>query len=142
MRISPVRVIVGLVLLAAAIQLIPIQRDNPPVSAEINLTEDLELVFRKACYDCHSNETSWPWYSNIAPVSWLVVHDTRSGRRHLNFSEWGLLPEKKRHELKNEIWDTVEEGEMPLWFYVLVHSEAKLTEDERTLIQHWSRQSD
>ena len=111
------------------IQLVPYGRDhtNPPVQQEPNWdsarTRDLA---DRACFDCHSNETRWLWYSNIAPISWLVQRDVNKGRSELNFSDWG-----RRHEDGDEMAEVVREGEMPPWFYLPLHPEAQLTEIEK-----------
>ena len=89
-------VLIGVAVLAAAfllIQLVPYghAHDNPPVAAEPNWdSPQTRELAQRACFDCHSNETTWPWYSNVAPVSWLVQHDVDEGREYLNFSRWGL----------------------------------------------------
>ncbi|MCB9933207.1 MAG: heme-binding domain-containing protein [Planctomycetes bacterium] len=117
------------VALAAAIQLVPYGRDhsNPPVTAEpqwdSTATRDLA---KRACFDCHSNETVWPWYSHVAPVSWLLQRDVDEGRSKLNFSEWDK-PQKEADEAAKE----VREGEMPPWFYLPTHPEARLTDAEK-----------
>ena len=118
------------VLLAAVlIQLIPFghTHTNPPVTKEPgwNLPKTRELIHR-ACFDCHSNETVWPWYSNVAPVSWLVQNDVNDGRSHLNFTEWDR---PQRHA--KDVAEQVKEGEMPLWYYLPMHPAAKLTEAEK-----------
>ena len=100
---------------------------NPPVTAEPawDSPRTRELAAR-ACFDCHSNETEWLWYHRIAPVSWLVEHDVAEAREHLNFSEWDR-PQDDADEAAEE----VEEGEMPLRRYVLVHPDADLSPAER-----------
>jgi hypothetical protein len=120
------------------IQLWPVARANPPVTAEISAPQEVMDVLRSACYDCHSNETHWPWYGYIAPVSWLVAHDVNEARHEMNFSEWGLLSEEDAAELREEIWEEVEEGEMPLRKYVWLHSEARLSAEQRRALQAWS----
>jgi mono/diheme cytochrome c family protein len=80
---------------------------------------------QRACFDCHSNETKWPWYSNVAPISWLVQHDVDEGRHEMNFSEW----DKPQHEA-HEAAEVIEEGEMPMAIYLPLHPEAKLTPEE------------
>lgn len=122
-------VLIGSLGLAAAIQLVPYGRDhtNPPVTQEVQwdsaTTRDLA---KRACYDCHSNETQWPWYSHVAPVSWLVQRDVDEGREKLNFSEWDK-PQKEAHEAA----EAVREGEMPMWIYLPTHPEARLTDAEK-----------
>jgi mono/diheme cytochrome c family protein len=113
----------------AVIQVVPygLGRTNPPVIMEpawdSPLTRDLA---KRACFDCHSNETQWPAYSRVAPVSWLIRHDVEEGRAVLNFSEW-----QRPQEEATEAAETIREGEMPLWMYRAMHSHARLTDAER-----------
>jgi mono/diheme cytochrome c family protein len=112
-----------------AIQLVPYGHEhvNPPVVAEPAWdSPETKALFARACADCHSNETVWPWYSSVAPVSWLVVHDVEEGRATFNVSEWGR-PENEGDEAA----ETVQEGEMPLKIYLPTHPEARLTPAER-----------
>lgn len=126
------RIAVGLVGLLVALQLVPYGRDhtNPPVTQEPAWPSPQvrELAVR-ACFDCHSNQTQWPWYSNVAPISWLVQHDTFEGRGSLNFSEWNK-PQRKRDDAADE----VREREMPMPIYLWMHGSARLTDDERTVL--------
>ncbi len=115
--------------LFAIIQLIPYGRahSNPPVRMEPqwDSSRTRELA-KRACYDCHSNETAWPWYSNIAPMSWLVQSDVHEARGMMNFSEWDR-PQKEADEAAEQ----VQKGEMPLWFYVPLHPQARLSAEEK-----------
>lgn len=114
----------------AAIQFFPYGKDhtNPPVISQPNWDSPRTLeLFNRACADCHSNETRYPWYSNIAPVSWLVAHDIDEGREHFNVSTLGIQPKNEADEAAKE----VREGEMPMWIYTLTHPEAKLSETEK-----------
>lgn len=123
------RALGGLVVLLVVIQLVPVGRDhpNPPVKAEPTWTSpDVRALAVRACFDCHSNETKWPWYSNVAPVSWLVSHHVDEGRGELNFSEWDR-PQRHAKDAAEEL----REGEMPMKGYVLLHAEAKLTDAEK-----------
>jgi mono/diheme cytochrome c family protein len=131
-------ILVTLAALAAVfllLQIVPYGRahDNPTVVAEPNWDslQTRELATR-ACFDCHSNETTWPWYSNIAPVSWLVQHDVEEGRAHLNFSNWGHSGEEG--EEAEEMGETVLEGEMPMRNYLITHPAARLTDAERAAL--------
>jgi mono/diheme cytochrome c family protein len=123
------RTILILLVLFAAVQLVPFGRDhaNPPVQREPSWDSrrTRELFFR-ACKNCHSNETEWPWYSNIAPLSWLVQYDVNKGRKNFNVSEWGRKKNKG-----DEAADEVREGEMPPWYYLPPHPEARFTPAER-----------
>jgi len=110
------------------IQFIPVELSNPKVVAEPKWDSvQTKEMFFKACADCHSNETKWPWYANIAPISWLVAYDVKEGREHFNVSMWGVQKKNKGDEAAEEY----REGEMPLWFYTPLHPEAKFTEDEK-----------
>ena len=132
--------VIVLALLFVGIQFIQPERTNPPVDPASTFETvakpgpEVASLVRRACYDCHSHETGWPWYAYVAPVSWLVADDVRVARRKLNFSQWNLLgPEMSRTRLK-EACEEVKEGGMPLWNYLLMHPEARLTaEDIKTL---------
>ncbi len=125
--------------LLVVIQFIPVNRNNPEVTGEINAAEEVMAILRRSCYDCHSNETVWPWYSYVAPASWLISRDVHDGREELNFSEWTTYTEKrKRHKLK-ECCEEIEEGEMPLWFYVPLHPEAELLKKDVETLLSWSK---
>jgi hypothetical protein len=113
------------------IQLVPYGRDhnNPAVVSEPNWdSPETKALAERACFDCHSNETVWPWYSKVAPISWLVQRDVDEGRERLNFSEWGT---RRRGEERGEMAETVLEGEMPLPYFLITHPEARLTDAER-----------
>ena len=111
----------------AVMQFVPYGRDhgNPAVIADAPWpSDDARRLARAACYDCHSNETQWPWYSNVAPMSWLVQHDVDEGRSKLNFSEW---PDGDAEDLA----DAVEDGDMPPWQYQPLHPDARLSPAEK-----------
>jgi len=95
-------------------------------------------LLRTACFDCHSNETRWPWYSYVAPVSWLVADDVASGRRHLNFSEWEKYPKSKRVLKLGQIYEQVSKGDMPIQKYLYIHADARLTAADRDSITDWT----
>lgn len=119
----------SLLVLFIAIQFYPYGRNhsNPPITAEPkwDSPQTRELFFR-ACVDCHSNQTVWPWYSHVAPISWLVQSDVDKGRSHLNVSEWG----NKEYD-EDEAAEQVRKGKMPLPKYLLLHPRAKLTDEEK-----------
>jgi cytochrome c551/c552 len=120
------------------IQFVPVERTNPPSTGMIDAPEEVMVVLRRSCFDCHSNETVWPWYSYVAPVSWLVADDVLDGRRHLNFSEWSTYIPKRQNHKRTEIGEMVEVGIMPLWFYVPLHPKAEMSEDDIALLVAWS----
>jgi hypothetical protein len=93
---------------------------------------------RRACADCHSHDTVWPWYSHVAPVSWLVAQDVHEGRRHLNFSEWaGYTPAVRLKKLAL-LSTAIQDGEMPPWFYTPLHPLARLSPDEVSVLAMWA----
>ncbi|MBP6786024.1 MAG: heme-binding domain-containing protein [Candidatus Promineofilum sp.] len=121
------------------IQLVPYGRahENPPVVAEPNWdSPQTRELAQRACFDCHSNETTWPWYSSIAPVSWLVEHDVEEGRQHLNFSDWNQRRAENGEESEelDELGETVVNGEMPPSQFLITHPEARLTDAEKTAL--------
>lgn len=129
-KIISIIIIVAIVLLVI-IQFIPYGKDhtNPPVVSELNWdSQQTRDLTKRACFDCHSNETLWPWYSNLAPISWLVYRDVVEGRSRLNFSDW----QNNRLEGPGELTSIINEGEMPPFQYLLMHSSAKLSSTEKS----------
>jgi heme-binding protein len=118
-------------------QLITVSRTNPASDGELAAPPAVTQIIRRACYDCHSNGTRWPWYSRVAPTSWIVAHHVTAGRRQLNFSEWGgYLPRTRRHKLQ---WmaRAVRDEQMPPWSYRLIHPESRLSESDRAALVRW-----
>jgi hypothetical protein len=131
------KILVAIIVIVVGIQFIPVDRDNPPVSQDINPPEKISTILRNSCYDCHSNETSWPWYSYVAPVSFLVAGDVVDGRKHLNFSQWDRYDDKKKVKKLEAIVEVVEEGEMPLSKYTIIHPNAKLDNIKIKFLKDW-----
>ena len=121
-----------------AIQFVPVSRTNAPTQGDFCGSADVVSVLRRACYDCHSNETVWPWYSRVAPLSWVIAHDVNEGRAVLNFSTWNQLSPEKQAEAMKESWEGVVEGKMPTWYYVALHPAARLSANDRSLLRAWS----
>jgi Haem-binding domain len=120
-----------------AVQFVPARRTNPPSQGELSAPSEIEVTLRRACYDCHSNATRWPWYSRVAPFSWLIVRDVTRGRREVNFSEWGAyFPLTRRRKLQ-WIGRALREHKMPPWPYRLMHPAARLTEADRAALERW-----
>jgi hypothetical protein len=126
--------------LLVAFQFIRPARTNPPVdesrtiSANAHLTPEVAAILDRSCNDCHSNRTRWPWYSNIAPVSWFVISHVNEGRREMNFSDWAGYSQEDRQAYLKKMCREVERGDMPLKSYLRLHSEATLSgEDVKTL---------
>lgn len=121
---------IGIVLLLL-IQIIPYGKDhnNPPVVSEPNWdSQQTRELVKRACFDCHSNETNWPWYSTIAPISWLVYRDVAKGRQRINFSEWHTANTNNAGEFS----EVITEGEMPPFQYLPLHPTARLSSGEKT----------
>lgn len=125
--------IVGIgVIVFIVLQFLPIgsKPSNPPVLAEPTWdSPQTRALAKRACFDCHSNETVWPWYSYIAPVSWLVTKDATEGRQRLNFSEWGKT--RAGRARADEVVELIQSGEMPLPIYLSMHPEANLSPTEK-----------
>ena len=103
-----------------------------------HIPESIVNILKTSCYDCHSNETSFPWYSHVAPVSWLVNRDVIKGREELNFSEWESQSKMDKAKNIDKIINEVKGGKMPMRIYILMHSEAKLNEDARQHFADWA----
>lgn len=128
---------IGLVIILALMQFKQIDKINPEYNeAEDFITitqpsEEIATLIKAACYDCHSHQAKYPWYSNVAPISWMVEHHIEEGREHLNFSKWGSYDTKKANHKLEECIEEIEEGEMPMKPYVVMHSEAKMSKEQK-----------
>jgi len=129
----------GLCVAFLAVQFVPVTRTNPPIEGDVTAPADVKAVLRRACYDCHSNETTWPWYSHVAPVSWLVADDVNHGRSHVNFSMWNRLTPADQAKVMRNAGEEVEAGEMPLWYYLPMHPMARLSDADKALVREWAR---
>jgi mono/diheme cytochrome c family protein len=120
--------------LVVLIQFVPYGRIDPPEPARREPNWDspqTRALAQRACFDCHSSQTVWPWYAHVAPFSWLLQHDVDDGRGHVNFSDWDRLQRGLRG-----VRGDVMEGRMPPWYYLPLHSQARLTSEEKeTLLQ-------
>ena len=130
---------VGAIVILVALQFKTVDRSNPPVQSDIGTSAEIKEILRRACYDCHSNETNWPWYSYVAPASWFVAGHVDHGRGHLNYSEWPTFDLEEQEHLFEEMWEMLSEGEMPLKSYTLIHRDARLTYEERAALLEWVR---
>lgn len=131
--------LVAAVAALALAQAVPVERTNPPVTAEVPAPPAVLAALKKSCWDCHSNETVWGWHTRIAPISWLAAHDVNEGREHLNFSRWDAMDAKRLEKLARKLPEEVEEGEMPTTLYVLAHPGAKPSDAERAAMAAWGR---
>lgn len=125
-----------------AAQFAPVALRNPPVRSDLTAPPEIKSILRRACYDCHSNETRWPWYSHVAPASWVIRDHVLGGRHRLNFSIWGEYaydPGTEAQKL-NEIAKFATNDKMPPWYYLTTHPGARLTRMERAAVARWATQ--
>ncbi len=139
----PQKLILGAAVVAGvaglAIQFVPVKGIgvNPPERHEIAASPEVLRILRESCFDCHSNETRWPFYSRIAPGSWLMARDVNKGRSRMNFSEWGDSDEDDKNLDKENSWDQIEAGDMPPWFYLPPRPSARLDDGEKATLKAW-----
>jgi hypothetical protein len=121
------------------IQFVPVKGigSNPPQRYKLDAPPEVEAILRESCFDCHSNETRWPFYARLAPGSWLMAQDVVKGRSRMNMSEWGETDEEERTLDKENSWEQIEEGEMPPWFYLPLHPGARLNDKEKATLKAW-----
>jgi heme-binding protein len=138
-RAVRVRILAAIALLLAAAQAVRFEESNPPVAGDLHPPPGIATGLRSACYDCHSNETRWPWYSSLAPLSWLVHYDVSEGRRRLNFSRWSeyLVDPGTRTEKLEHIRNLVVQRDMPPWYYRAIHRSARWTDLQRDEVLLW-----
>lgn len=133
------KIIIGIVVFFALLQLIPVDKTNPPVDAQKTLSTDTTVMslLKKSCYDCHSNETKWPQYTSIAPISFFVSSHVNDGRKALNFSEYNTIEQSiKQARLKRAIV-TVNRDTMALPSYRYAHENANLSKEEKEILVAW-----
>lgn len=134
----------GTAVLLLAVQFVPnelpaVTTENPGDLLQSGLVEESAAkILKNSCYDCHSNETVYPWYSHVAPASWLVSKDIRAAREELNFSTWEDYDLMDKLGKLDDAYIEVEEGKMPLGIYTLMHPSAKLDESERQILLDWA----
>jgi hypothetical protein len=145
-RVSATKIILGIIALFIVIQTIRLSRTNPPVIPSRSLEAHVEVppqvlsVFKRSCYDCHSNSTVWPWYSNIAPVSWYVIRDVNVGRSHVNMQDWeAQINEQEGKEHLGLVCKLVREGKMPPADYRTIHKGTDISPAETEAICAWSQ---
>jgi hypothetical protein len=115
-------------------------RGPKDITTVVPTSPEVLHILEVACYDCHSDHTNYPWYTNIQPIGWWIQHHVDEGVEELNFTQFATYPEKRRKHLMHEIEEVVEEGEMPLESYIGQHPEAKLSDDQKHLLEEWAKQ--
>jgi len=130
--------LLGLGIVFLALQFVPVDRTNPPVERDVDAPGEIAVILRKACYDCHSHETRWPWYSHVAPLSWWIAEHVEHGRGDLNFSRWPTFDLVGQGMALEDIEEQIRKREMPLNSYVTLHPEARLMQEEREALLEWT----
>ncbi|MAE07420.1 MAG: cytochrome C [Bacteroidetes bacterium] len=113
---------------------------NDLIANNSDIPKDVKMILKNSCYDCHSNETHYPWYSYVVPVSFLVSRDIIAGREELNFSNWEDYKKTEKAEILDEISEYVSDGKMPMKIYTLIHRDAVLSDDEKEIIVVWAEE--
>jgi cytochrome c551/c552 len=139
------RILIVLAILFVAIQVVRPEKTNPvidigrTIQARTQMSEAVSSILQRSCMDCHSYKTVWPWYSNVAPASWLLASDVREAREHLSLSDWAAYDKKKALRKLDEMCDEVSKGDMPPSSYTLMHSAARLSDEDRKTICDWTK---
>lgn len=107
----------------------------------VSVPENVHSLLKAACYDCHSNQTNYPWYTHVQPVGWIMAGHIKDGRKDLNFNEFGAYSNRKQQSKFKSIGNQVKGGDMPLYSYTIMHKAARLSQVEKTLIMDWARKS-
>jgi len=137
------KILLGLLAIFLILQIFQIDKNNPSYDAQqdylsaVDVPDNLRALLKDACYDCHSHETKYPWYSYVQPVGWWLKDHVKDGKKHLNFSEWmTYAPKKAKHKLE-ECFEELENGAMPLKPYRFTHAEARLSDEQRQELVTW-----
>lgn len=136
--------VIALAVLFLGLQIARPARTNPAIDpaqtieAHTQTTPQAKDILDRACSDCHSNKTEWPWYTNVAPLSWWISNHVNEGRQHLNLSEWAKLDRDRQDKKLRQICDEVEDGGMPLSSYLPMHPKAKLSEQDKKTLCDWT----
>lgn len=134
------KLLIAVVALLVIAQVVPFPpADNPPLGQEVPAPPAVRTILRVSCYDCHSNETVWPWYSHVIPMKWLVRGHVMEGREHLNFSTWEQYTPERASRRLEDVVEMVQEGKMPLPSYLRLHSDAALSPENQSRIIEWAR---
>jgi len=112
--------------------------DNKDLFVTGKVPDDIKTIISRSCYDCHSMQSRYPWYSHVAPVKWAIRNDIKGGRTAVNFSAWGNLEKKDKIKILGDISDVIKEKEMPVPMYLIMHKDAKLSTGERDKLIAWA----
>ncbi|HRO09394.1 MAG TPA: heme-binding domain-containing protein [Saprospiraceae bacterium] len=137
------KIVVALVTILIIIQFIGVEKNTSTVSSEnaidkhYSIPANVQTLLKTSCYDCHSNNTVYPWYNNIQPVKWWVGKHINDGKKELNFDEFNTYTEKKKLHKLDEVIETIKDNEMPLKSYTIIHNDAKLSPTDKVAIEKW-----
>lgn len=148
-KIMNVKKIIKIIVIVIVIIIVGIQFIRPErfttaevtenhITKKLNMPDSVLTILKRSCFDCHSNHTEWPWYSGIAPMSWLVANDVKEGRSKMNFSEWGKISPTKQAVRLESICEQIREDEMPLPNYLIIHRDAVLSERDKEILCNWA----
>lgn len=137
-------IVIILAVVFVGIQFIRPARTNPgidpaqTIEAQVQVPPEVSSILGRSCNDCHSNKTVWPWYTNVAPVSWWLSNHVNDGRKDLNMSEWGRLPRDRQERKLRQMCDEITDGVMPLSSYLPMHPSARLSEQDKKTLCDWT----
>jgi len=139
------RILLIIIIILIAIQFIRPAKNqsNDVLTSDIShvytVPQNVSVILKKACNDCHTNNTVYPWYAQIQPVAWWLNHHIEEGKDELNFNEFGAYAVPRQYHKLEEVVEQVKEGEMPIWSYTLIHTNAKLTDEEKQTLINWAQ---
>ncbi len=137
------KVLIALLIVFVGIQFIPTKRNHSnkilptDITLIYNVPQNVQSIFETSCYNCHSNNTVYPWYNKVQPVSWLLESHIEEGKSELNFSEFGSYSMRKRKSKLKAMANQIKDGDMPLFSYTLMHRNAKITKNKKTVLLNW-----
>ena len=141
-KIKIIAIVFAALFLAA--QLVRPDNTNPPIveaetlESSTQVPENVEAILARSCSDCHTNKTTYPWYSNITPSNWFLAHHVEDGRRNMNFSVWNTYETSRKRRKLDQICEQVSSGEMPLPSYLWIHRDARLSEEDKKILCDWA----
>ena len=137
------KIVLALLVVLVGIQFIPTTRNQSNKVSEVaftktfNVPDNIQNLLKTSCYDCHSNNTIYPWYNKMQPISWFLEHHIKEAKAELNFSEFGAYSKRKQKSKLKRMISEVRENKMPLSSYILMHKEAKLSKADKALLVNW-----
>ena len=136
------KVLLGILVVLILIQFIRPEKNlskevTNDITTVMNVSEEVKQIIKTSCADCHSNETMYPWYSEIAPISWYLAQHVNEGKEHLNFSEWTTYNKNQQSHIQKDLEEVLESYEMPLKSYLIMHEEAKLSKEQNETLLNW-----